>query len=629
MRLDSVPDILAARGGPATLPDAHGGQAGADPALAALRRHRADRTRLLDMLWAVQRGCGHIPDEAVEVLARGLNLSPHDVRETASFYHFFHARPTGRHRLYLCDSVTARMSGHAEVTQALERETGEVFGQPRAGSEFSLFHTACIGLSDQEPALLVDDVVFTRLKPGKVADLVAQLRAGRSPAEIANPAALPADEVAYVDALVESNVRTRGPVFFRGLTDHGATLRRALAQHPEQILDTVDASNLRGRGGAGFRTGLKWRLCRDAVGATKYLICNADEGEPGTFKDRVLLTRSPRDVFVGMVIAAWAIGCRSGICYLRAEYVYLLPYLERQLQNLRDEGLLGRAIGGREGFDFDIRIQLGAGAYICGDESALIESCEGKRGTPRVKPPFPVHQGLLGQPTCVNNVETFACITRIVEEGAAWFRALGTADSSGTRLLSVSGDCAKPGIYEVEWGVTLGEVLKMVGARDAMAVQVSGPSGECVSVRDESQRRIAYEDLSCNGAFTVFDHRRDLLGIVRDFMAFFVDESCGICVPCRVGNVELQRKVERVIAGRACARDLDEMVEWGALMRKTSRCGLGTTSPKPILTTLQKFRPIYDARLVKASGPLLPSFDLDAALAAHEQALTTLPGARS
>ncbi|CAG7641208.1 NAD(P)H-dependent oxidoreductase subunit E [Rhodococcus opacus] len=592
---------------------------------AILERNGSERTRLIDILWDVQHLYGHIPDEVLPQLADELNLSPLDILETASFYHFFHRKPSGKYRIYLSDTVIAKMNGYQAVHDSLERETGARFGGTDKTGMFGLFETPCIGLSDQEPAMLIDNVVFTRLRPGTIVDIITQLRQGRSPEDIANPAGLPSDDVAYVDGVVESNVRTKGPVFFRGLTDYGRLLELCLALRPEQIIDRIIESKLRGRGGAGFSTGLKWQLCRTAVSDDKYIICNADEGEPGTFKDRVLLTRSPKKVFMGMIIAARAIGSRNGILYLRWEYIYLKDYLERQLQELRDEGLLGARIGGQSGFDFDIRIQMGAGAYICGDESALIESCEGKRGTPRVKPPFPVQEGYLGKPTCVNNVETFAAAARIMEEGPNWFRALGTPESTGTRLLSVAGDCSRPGIYEVEWGVTLNEVLTTVGARDARAVQISGPSGQCVSVAEDGERRMAYEDISCNGAFTIFNTERDLLEIVKDFMQFFVDESCGICVPCRVGNIDLHKKVELVIAGKACQKDLDDVVSWGALVKKTSRCGLGATSPNPILTTLDKFPEIYTKRLRKQKKEaLLLSFDLDAALGGYEKALEGL-----
>ena len=423
---------------------------------------------------------------------------------------------------------------------------------------------------------------------------------------------------------MESNVYTRGPVFFRGQTDCKALLKNCLADSPEQTIATVTESGLRGYGGAGLRTGLKWQLCRAAPGDEKYVICNADEGEPGTFKDRALLTRSPQDVFIGMVIAAYAIGSRHGIVYLRAEYAYLKRYLESQLQQLRDDGLLGSSIGGRPGFDFDIRIQMGAGSYVCGEESALIESCEGKRGTPRLKPPFPVQAGYLGKPTCVNNVETFAAATRVIEEGAEWFRRMGTPDSAGARLLSVAGDCDRPGVYEVEWGVTLDEVLTMAGAHDARAVQISGPSGECLSVEADGRRQIAYEDIPCNGAVTIFDSTRDLLDCVKDYTKFFADESCGICVPCRAGTVQLHSKVELILAGAGTQTDVDDVASWGAVVRTASRCGLGATAANPLLTTLEKFPEIYRSRLRTQEHALLPSFDLDAALAGYDTAVAEL-----
>ncbi len=582
-----------------------------------LRRHRYDGTRLIDILWDVQNLYGHIPDEHLPQMASGLNRSALDIVETASFYHFFHSTPAGRHRIYLSNTVIAKMNGYQAVRDALERETGVRFAETDAGGMFGLFETPCIGLSDQEPAMLLDGVVFTRLTPDTVADVVAGLKAGKAAADIANPAGLPADGIAYVENLVESSVRTRGPVFFRDGADHQGLLERCLAGTAEQTIEAITDSGLRGYGGAGFPTGLKWRLCRDAPGDHKYVICNADEGEPGTFKDRALLTHSPKDVFLGMVIAAFAIGSRHGIVYLRAEYAYLQRYLESQLEELRGGGLLGSSIGGLPGFAFDIRIQMGAGSYVCGEESALIESCEGKRGTPRLKPPYPIQQGYLGKPTCVNNVETFAAASRVIAEGAEWFRGMGTSHSAGTRLVSVAGDCRRPGVYEVPWGITLDDVLVMADAPDAHAVQISGPSGECLSVQADGQRRIAYEDIGCNGSVTIFDTTRDVLDCVKDYTKFFVDESCGICVPCRAGTVDLHDKVERVLAGNGVQQDLDDAASWGALVRTTSRCGLGATAANPILTTWEKFPEIYRRRLRTQEHALLPSFDEHAALAEY------------
>lgn len=579
-----------------------------------LGRYDHDGTRLIDILWDAQDLYGHLPDVVLAQIATGVGRTTLDVVETASFYHFFHRKPSGRHRIYLADTVVAAMNGYREVRDALEAVTGVRFGETDASATFGLFETSCIGLSDQEPAMLVDGVAFTRLTPERVSAIVAGLAAGRSAVDVANLAGHPADGVGYVDAMVDCNVRTDGPVFFCRPTDYHSLLDRCLADGPDATIDAITASGLRGYGGAGFAAGRKWTLCREAPGAQKYVICNADEGEPGTFKDRALLTRTPKDVFVGMVIAAHAVGSAHGIVYLRAEYGYLKDYLERQLQDLRAVGLLGHGVVGRPGFDFDIRIQLGAGAYICGEESALIESCEGNRGTPRLKPPFPVHAGYLGQPTCVNNVETFAAATRILTEGADWFRRMGTPDSPGARLLSVAGDCLRPGVYEVEWGMTLDHVLDMVGAHDPLAVQISGPSGECLSVQADGRRRIAYEDIPCNGAVTIFDETRDLLECVTGYTRFFADESCGICVPCRAGTVALHAKMALITAGRGSQRDVDDAAAWGALVRTTSRCGLGATAANPILTTLDKFPELYRARLRDRVGPLLPSFDPDAAL---------------
>lgn len=579
-----------------------------------LKKYHSDRTRLIDILWDVQHLYGYITGESVAQLAYGLNMSAQDIRETSSFYHFFHDRPSGKYRIYLGNTVIAKMNGYQAVHDALECESGACFGATDESGTFGLFETACIGLSDQEPAMLIDNVVFTLLTPERVAVILGYLKQGKSPAEIANPNAIASDDRGYVDALIETNIRRQGPVFLQVTTDFVRLLKRCLKASPEEVIAAISQSELSGRGGAGFPTGLKWRLCREASGDTKYVICNADEGEPGTFKDRVLLTCSPKEVFMGMLIAAYAIGAREGIIYLRAEYIYLKDYLGKQLQELLDAGLLGRNILGRKGFHFDIRIQMGAGSYVCGDESALIESCEGKRGTPRIKPPFPVQQGYLGMPTSVNNVETLAAVTRIMEEGADWFKSMGTSGSTGTRLLSVAGDCDQPGVYEIEWGVSLNEVLTMVGARDPWAVQLSGPAGECVSVERDGESLLECGDLSCSGSVMIFNRSRDLLDIVKDFMQFFVNESCGICTPCRAGNIELHKKVERVIAGRACQRDLDEVVSWGNLVRSTSRCGLGETSSNPILTTLEKFPEIYQEKLVQQAGPLLPSFDLDSAL---------------
>lgn len=588
-----------------------------------------DKTRMMDILWDVQNQQGYVSDESVSSIAEGLSMSDYDVRETLTFYHFYHDQPTGTHKIYLSDTVIARMNGYDEVLAALEQEAGCTLGSEDASGKFGLYPTPCIGLSEQEPAMLVDQVVFSNLTPAKVGDIMSQLKQGKSAAEVANAAGHASTDVAYVNGMVSCDIHHRGAVFFKEGRDYKAVLQKCLNTDPDTLIADLKAANLRGLGGAGFPTGMKWGFCRAAEGAEKYVICNADEGEPGTFKDRTILTHSPKDTLLGMIASAHAIGSAHGILYLRCEYWYLKDYLEQQIQDFRDQGLLGTGILG-SGLNFDIRVQMGAGAYICGDETSLIESCEGKRGSPRVKPPYPIQQGYLGMPTSVNNVETLAAASRIIEEGSDWYSSQGTGGdkSSGARLLSVSGDCDKPGIYEIEWGTTLNEVLAMAGAKNSKAAQISGPAGECLSVAKDGDRKFCYTDLSCNGSLMIFDESRDLLEVVKHFMDFFVEESCGICVPCRAGGVDMRSKIDLVIGGRACQQDLDEIKSWGNLL-KASRCALGSTSPKPLTTTLDKFPEIYEEKLVVQEGALLPSFDIEEAMAANQRAYEKFMGVKA
>jgi len=275
-------------------------------------------------------------------------------------------------------------------------------------------------------------------------------------------------------------------------------------------------------------------------------------------------------------------------------------------------GLLGRNVCGKEGFDFDIRIQMGAGAYICGEETALISSCEGERGDPRNRPPFPAEKGFKNSPTSVNNVETFCCAARILEMGPGWFAQIGSQGSPGTKLLSVSGDCRAPGVYEVPFGIAVRDLLEMAGATEAAAVQVGGPSGQMIGP-EEFERTICYDDLATGGSIVVFGPERDLLGVVDKFMEFFIEESCGYCTPCRVGNVLLKRRLQEVRRGLGTAADLDYLRELSDTVKAASRCGLGQTSPNPILTTLKNFRHLYEARLKPEDDGLLATFDMHAA----------------
>ncbi len=564
------------------------------------RRHGNDRTRLMDVALEAQRRFGWFSSETIDLVAEGLNTSRVEVESLVSFYAFLTEEPGGHVVIRVCNDIIDEMAGARKVVEAFEEELGIRTGETTPDGRISLTETACIGMSDQAPAALINDVVVTRLSSDRAREIVAELKEHADPKRLVKKLGDGNNARDLVSSMVENNIRLRGPVIFAS-HELGEGLEKALAMSPAEVIRNVKTARLRGRGGAGFPTGMKWEFTRAAKSEKRFIVCNADEGEPGTFKDRVILTECPDLLFEGMTIGGYAIGAQEGILYLRGEYAYLKDFLEAVLQERRNRGLLGEKVWGREDFSFDIRIQMGAGAYICGEETALLNSCEGKRGDPRNRPPFPAQKGYLGHPTSVNNVETFCCVSRIIQEGSAWFAQLGSKGSSGTKLLSVSGDCRRPGVYEVPFGVSLGEVLRMVGGEDAQAVQVGGPSGQMVGP-DDFKRKICYDDLATGGSVMVFSRERDLLEVVDSFLAFFEEESCGYCTPCRVGNSLLRQCFERFIENRAETGDIDYLKSLAGTVKRASRCGLGQTSPNPVLSTLERFPHLYESRIVEQEG---------------------------
>ncbi|MGA2616682.1 MAG: NADH-ubiquinone oxidoreductase-F iron-sulfur binding region domain-containing protein [Thermoguttaceae bacterium] len=369
----------------------------------------------------------------------------------------------------------------------------------------------------------------------------------------------------------------------------GSGLEAALAKAPADVLAQIGRSGLRGRGGAGFPTSLKWSLAAEQPSQEKYVVCNADEGEPGTFKDRVILSEFADLVFEGMTIGARVIGARRGVMYLRSEYTYLRPHLEAVLARRRREGLLGQAVAGCPGFEFDVLIHMGAGAYVCGEETAMIESMEGHRGEPRNRPPFPIDTGYLGRPTIVNNVETFAWVVCILARGPEWFRGQGTERSAGLKLFSVSGDCGLPGVYEFPLGITIAELLRAVRGEGAKAVQVGGASGQCIPAA-QFDRRLAFEDVSTGGSVIVFGPQRDMLDVVENFLEFFIDESCGQCTPCREGVPKLAEGVALLKRGKCSVAYLKELCSLGETLQLASKCGLGQSAPNALLSVVAHFQ---------------------------------------
>jgi [NiFe] hydrogenase diaphorase moiety large subunit len=561
----------------------------------AVEEHGKDKSRLLDIIRDIQDNLGCVSDEAIAQVAADLKLSKVDVEGVVTFYHFFAKNPRGKYTVYLNNSVVSQMKGFASVAKAFKDEIGCSFGSLSKDGTIGLFETSCIGMSDQEPAAIINGAIFTNLTPAKVKDIVAQMKSGKAAGDMVKEFGDGVNQSQLVKSMVCNNIQKKGAVLLAPF-EMGTAVKKAVSMKPEGVIEEIKESYLRGRGGAGFPTGMKWEFCRKAEGQKHYVVCNADEGEPGTFKDRVILTEIPGLLFEGMAVAGYAVGAEEGVLYLRAEYTYLKKHLESVLEDMRKKKILGKNIAGSS-FNFDISIKLGAGAYVCGEESALIESAEGK-GEPRNRPPFPVQYGYMGQPTTVNNVETLCCAAKIIVEGGKWFKSMGTVQSAGTKLLSVSGDCKKPGVYEIEFGTTIQSILEMAEGRAAKAVQVGGPSGSCIAKKDFN-RRICFDDMPTGGSMIIIGPERDLLEIAHNFMEFFVEESCGWCVPCRAGNVLLKHRLEKIMSGKGTEGDIKDLEDWSKIVKSASRCGLGQTSPNPIFTTIQNFREVYEAKVKK------------------------------
>ena len=566
-------------------------------------------TRLLHLLREIQARYHHIPSAAIEQLAELLTISRTHIFGVIEFYSFFHLTPRGHYELLVSDSITDHMLGKIPLLDYLSTKLEVAVGEVRNDGLVSLDNTSCTGMCDQGPAGLINGYALTHLSYARidqVSDLInQQIPLDKWPAELF----LVEDNIQKTDLLLNNPIQI------------GAALIAMFNRGTQETLAEINLSELRGRGGAGYKTALKWQLCsehrpahNDWVGDTpkqiRYVVCNADEGEPGTFKDRVLLNAYAHQVLEGMTLCAAIIGAEQGFLYLRGEYLFLYEKLQNILKERREAGLLGQNILNK-GLNFDIEICLGAGAYICGEESALIESLEGKMGIPRNRPPYPVTQGYLGKPTVVNNVETFLAAASISVHGGEWFAAIGTEKSKGTKLLSICGDCDRPGIYEYPFGTTVQTILHDCGASEVLGIQIGGPSGIFIS-NHEFERQLGFEDMATGGSFIIFNNHRNILDIVNNFTHFFAHESCGFCTPCRVGTSLLKNQLTKIIEGHGSAGDVVALEELCQIIKKQSHCGLGQTAANPVLTTLSRYPEIYHQLLKKISYE--PGFDLDGAL---------------
>lgn len=567
----------------------------------AVLKKTMPKSSLLNVLWDIQRKRRYISHDDKTKIAKEFNISRMELEGVISFYHFFHRKDAGKYTIYLNCSTISKLHDYQAVKEAFEEELGIKIGNVTKDNLFGFFKTSCLGLSDQESSALINFHAFTNLTPIKVKKIVSKLRQGHSVESLSN---YPKDNIQYKPKETKT-------VFFKAYTP-GIALKKIKDFKPDEIIDLVKESKLSGRGGAFFPTGVKWQFCKNNQADQKYIICNADEGEPGTFKDRVLMNKYPGLVLEGMATAGYAVGATEGFIYLRAEYLYLKNKLEETINEFNEKGFLGKDILGIKGFDFKVTIYMGAGAYVCGEETALIASMEGKRGEPTTKEYFPVERGYLGKPTIVNNVETLCAVPRIMEMGLAKYLKIGTKATPGTKLLSVSGDCDKPGVYEIEWGMKLKKFLDLIEAKDPHYILFNGFAGEFLSEVDfdreisgenllaehiqfsfkdpiEYSRKMSGVGLRSGGSFMVFNSERDLLSILKNITKFFVAESCGICVPCRTGNFLLNKKINKIMLCHADKEDLDEIKDWSTIIKQSSRCGLGKTSTNCLLTAMLKF----------------------------------------
>ncbi len=531
-----------------------------------------------------------------------------------------------RAHVLICGGTGCTSSGSDKIQEAFERE----LAANDLASEIKVVRTGCFGLCAVGPVVIVhpDGTFYSHVTPDDVPEIVSEhLLKGR-----------PVKRLEYKD--VDETVRDKVNVSLNDTTFYKTQKRVALRNcgvidpenideyiamdgyqalgkvltemTPDDVIKVILDSGLRGRGGGGFPTGRKWMFAKASVSDKKYVVCNADEGDPGAFMDRSVLEGDPHAVLEAMAIAGYAIGADEGYIYVRAEYPIAVHRLEIALKQAREYGLLGKNIFGT-GFNFDITIRLGAGAFVCGEETALLTSIEGNRGEPRPRPPFPAVKGLFGQPTIINNVETFANICQIILNGAEWFASMGTEKSKGTKVFALGGKITNTGLVEIPMGTTLREVVEVIGGgvpngKKFKAAQTGGPSGGCIpaSLIDtpiDYDNLIAIGSMMGSGGLIIMDEDTCMVDLAKFFLEFTVDESCGKCAPCRIGTRRLLEILEKIVDGKGELEDIDRLEELAAYIKSASLCGLGQTAPNPVLSTLRYFRDEYIAHVTEKRCP--------------------------
>ncbi len=583
-----------------------------------LKRYPQKRSALLPLLHLVQEERGYLSPEALEEVATLLEMRPTDVWEVASFYTMFHFRPMGRCHIEVCHNLSCSLLGAESLLDHVKERLQIREGETTPDGRFSLGRAECLAACDAAPMVQINGYHYGPLDRSQLEQLLVTIERGEFPKEYKYQATA---------APPSNRERTSGEILHRNLRDssydgsieaylarggYQATAKVLREHRPPEIVEMVKRSGLRGRGGAGFPAGVKWGFIPQDRGVPKYILCNADEGEPGTFKDRQLLERDPHQVIEGIIISSFAIGGETSYIYLRGEFLEAATILDRALQEAYARGFLGKNILGTD-FNLDVYLHRGAGAYICGEETALIESLEGKRGEPRIRPPFPAVKGLYQCPTAVNNVETLCNIPHIILRGPEWYASLGTAKSTGTRIFSVSGHVRYPGNYEIPLSATLRELIfeHAGGMRDGRKIKAIIPGGSSAPVLTPEHLDVGldFESLAAagsmggSGAVIVMDDTTCMVKVGEVINRFYHHESCGQCTQCREGTAWLHQILKRIEEGRGRMDDLEILKDVCRNMKGQTICVLSDSAAMPTESYLGYFREEFEAHIQLGSCP--------------------------
>jgi NADH-quinone oxidoreductase subunit F len=572
-------------------------------------RYPVKRSALIPMMLYAQDHFGFLSDELLEEIAKRLDLNMVQVIETLAYYSMLRRKPAGRYHVQVCTNISCMLRGGNEVYKHVQKRLGIGHKEVSPNGTFSLEEVECIGACTGAPAMQVNYDFYENLDPDKVDAILEQLEKGQKPAPVpvisgALHERLPAEVPIISKRFGIPNSRSID-VYVQN--EGYQALEKALKQMtPEQIIDEVKKSNLRGRGGAGFPAGMKWSFVPKDTNKPKYVLANGDESEPGTSKDRPLLEMDPHQLIEGMVIAGRAVGANRGYVYIRGEYRYIIDIVEEAIAEAYSKGYLGKNILG-SGFDFDLSAHTGAGAYECGEESALMESLEGKRGYPRIRPPFPAVVGLYGCPTVINNVETLSTVPAVIRMGGEAYANLGTPRNGGTRLYSISGHVNRPGIYELPLGFPLRRLIEEVaggvrGGKKLKAVIPGGSSCPMLSA-DEIDISMDYDSVAKAGSMlgsggtVVIDEDTCMVDVARRIMHFYAHESCGWCIPCREGTTWLRKMLDRFHAGAGRSEDIPLIGELAQNMLGRTFCPLGDAAALPTISIVKKWRNEFEDHL--------------------------------